>query len=106
MPFGRPSGVARATLRRPFRHHTGKVGKPKNLCNEIGSRRTVHWQLRPTQENAMKLQTPLRASGAMALALGFGLVGLGVAANPSRFPPPSPQHALFVETDATNGNSV
>src|ERR1700722_17104174 len=98
MPFGRPSGVARATLRRPFRHHTGKVGKPKNPCNEIGSRRTVHWQLRPTQENAMNLQTPLRASGAMALALGLGLVGLGGVASASPFRPPSPQQALFVET--------
>ncbi|HWD95425.1 MAG TPA: beta-propeller fold lactonase family protein [Acidimicrobiales bacterium] len=54
----------------------------------------------------MKLQTPLRASGAMALALGLGLVGLGGVANASPFRPPSPQHALFVETDATNGNSV
>jgi hypothetical protein len=56
----------------------------------------------------MKLQTPLRVASATALTLGLGLFalanGAGASTSTSRWF--QPRHALFVETDATTGNSV
>jgi 6-phosphogluconolactonase (cycloisomerase 2 family) len=55
----------------------------------------------------MKLQPSIRAASAMALTLGLGLfasVGAANAATPKRMS--NSEHALFIETDATSGNSV
>jgi 6-phosphogluconolactonase (cycloisomerase 2 family) len=56
----------------------------------------------------MKLQTPLRVASATALTLGLGLFALASSAGASspRWQWQSPRQALFVETDATSGNSV
>ncbi len=56
----------------------------------------------------MKLQTPLRVASATALTLGLGLFALASSAGASspRWQWQPPRQALFVETDATSGNSV
>jgi 6-phosphogluconolactonase (cycloisomerase 2 family) len=56
----------------------------------------------------MKLQTPLRVASATALTLGLGLFALASNAGASapHWQWPSLRQALFVETDATSGNSV
>jgi 6-phosphogluconolactonase (cycloisomerase 2 family) len=54
----------------------------------------------------MKTQTTFRVASAFALTLGLGLITLvsSASATTSRWQPA--RHALFVETDATSGNSV
>src|SRR5277367_2567857 len=58
----------------------------------------------------MKLQTPLRVASATALTLGLGLFalasGAGASASSPRWSWQPPRQALFVETDATSGNTV
>ena len=56
----------------------------------------------------MKLRTPLRAvsAGVLVLGLGFIAVGTAGASTPRTFNQWGHRQALFVETDASSGNSV
>lgn len=55
----------------------------------------------------MMLQTPIRAGGALALTLGLGLFAFaGAAGAATAKGSANDRHALFVETDATTGNTV
>ncbi|MGB7103640.1 MAG: hypothetical protein WBD82_03500, partial [Acidimicrobiales bacterium] len=54
----------------------------------------------------MKLQTPIRVASATVLAIGVGLVALAGGASATTPHSFSPRQALFVETDASTGNSV
>jgi 6-phosphogluconolactonase (cycloisomerase 2 family) len=54
----------------------------------------------------MKLQPSIRGASAVALTLGLGLFASGAAGAATPKWGPGSQHALFVETDASSGNSV
>jgi Lactonase, 7-bladed beta-propeller len=79
-----------------------------DVCNAIVRERTTTRQRCPIKETTMKLRSSLRAASASVLALGLGVaVAGGASASTHRSPNGwGPRPALFVETDATAGNSV